>query len=347
MDVNDQSGLNHSYFKLGAGVYDLQMTANGSEAASVAWLLRPLSLDYEKIAINGVGQVPALTLALVAPMTVTAEASGNSGWSGQPLTVATATRRGDGGHSRSTETTTAGAAPTGAGASAGGSATAVVPAALLMTLETNLAGLPTSDGWHTSAVGPLADGATVALADAGRGLPPGMLYRPSSGTDPRVGEGDVATGPEATSTGPLSVVGPAPSPGAFVPAVASARADAMALAIAQADPLVRIAGWFAGRLPAPSASPREPETPATDLGTTLLAAAASGRLRRRRVGPRPSRATLAQADLGVPFALLVGTALTYRLSQPIRKWWRRHHTAHPSLPRPHGMARADMTVRRV
>jgi hypothetical protein len=346
LNVAGQSGLNHSVFEVGTGIYELRMTADGSEAASVAWLLRALALDYEKIATNGVGQAPALTLALAGPVPGPSEASGNPGGSGPSSTVAAATETAPAqAPASATVETTAGATTTGAVATASGSPAA----ALLLTPETNLAGLPTADAWQTTAVGPLADAAMVALADAGRGLPPGMLDRPSSsGTDPLVGEGSPPAGPEPTLTAVPSGAGPAATTEAIGPAAASARADAMALATAQADPLVRIAGWFAGRLPAPSVLPREPEAPATEFGATLLAAAAApGDVDSDGPARDRSRATLAQADLGVPFALLVGTALTYRLSQPVRKWWRRQHSAHPTFPRPHGWARAGVKVPRV
>ena len=330
MDVNDQSGLSHSYFELGAGVYDLQMTANGSEAAAVAWLLRPLSLRYDKITTNGVGQAPALTLALVAPMTVTAESSGNSGWSGPPSTVATALT--------STETTAGASGRVGNGGRPG-----------------RLADEPGDEPGRAPDVGWVAHVRGRAAGRRGHGRPGRRRPRPAAGDAVPAVVGDGSAGrrgrrgdrPGGDVNGTAFRRRAGPVPGGLRPRGRHARADATALAIAQADPLVRIAGWFAGRLPAPSASPREPETPATDLGATLLAAEASGDADADAPARDRGRSTLAQADLGVPFALLVGTALTYRLSQPIRKWWRRHDTAHPSLPRPYGMARADMTVRRV
>ena len=48
----------------------------------------------------------------------------------------------------------------------------------------------------------------------------------------------------------------------------------------------------------------------------------------------PARDRPAQADLGAPFTVLVTTVLSYRLSEPIRKWWRRRRTGHAAWPRP-------------
>jgi hypothetical protein len=81
--------------------------------------------------------------------------------------------------------------------------------------------------------------------------------------------------------------------------------------------------------------------PATDLGATQLAAAATA-----GEAEGASRDTRARADLSIPCVLLLGTAVTYRFSRPMRKWWRRQHVAHPSWPRPHAFAREGLTVGR-
>jgi hypothetical protein len=215
---------------------------------------------------------------------------------------------------------------------------------LLVSLEAGLVGSATSGTGHAAAVGPLADGASVALADVGPGLTPGIRYLSSpSGMEPRAGEGDPTSGPAAASPAALARSGSPPVDGAAGPDAASARADAAALALAQADPLVRIAGWFAGRFPGSSSETVEPDLPASELGTTLLASAATadgladvGAPAAFRPERHRRRETLSQADLGAPCALLVATALTYRLSDPVRRWWRRYHTAHALWPRPYG-----------
>jgi hypothetical protein len=193
-------------------------------------------------------------------------------------------------------------------------------------------------------VGPLADGATVPLADAARGLPAGFGITSSSGPYSRVAEGDQAAGAGATPTGPLTRVVPARLVGAVDPETASARADALALA--QADPLIEVAGWIAGRVAGPSPVPQEAGLSAADLGTTLLASTAADGDFRGPMGPAAAgpargrtRDTLAHADLGAPCALLVVTALTYRLFAPVRKWWRRYHAAHAAWPPSYAWAR--------
>ena len=181
-ESGNQTQLNRIFLSLAPGVYHMQITDAGSGAASVWWTLKPLSLDYEKILGNGVGQSPALGLSLVGPEPSSPEASANAAGPDGATAIATAT----------------GAISTGTGTAATPFAASPIPSVLLVTMETGLAGLPSPDAGHTAAVGPLADGATVALADASHGLPAGFRYASSSsGTDPRVGEGDPADGPDA------------------------------------------------------------------------------------------------------------------------------------------------------
>jgi hypothetical protein len=320
------------------GVYNLQINPAGSQPAAIAWTLRPVALDYEKLNENGVGQSPALSLPLDFAAAGDPAAPPNPEPTDGSSAMATVT---------SVASTSAGASPTATTASPIPTTTTAspIPTALLVSLETGLVGSPASEAGHTAAVGPLADGVSVALSDAGPGLPMGIRYQSSlSGMDPRVGEGDVISGPAAAPA--LARSGLAPVEDAAGPEAASARADASALALAQADPLVRIAGWFAGRFRGTASEPGEPDLPASELGTTLLASSApaaglsdawgaeaprSARYRRRD--------TLSQADLGGPCVLIVATALTYRLSDPVRRWWRRYHPAHALWPRPYGFGR--------
>jgi Bacterial pre-peptidase C-terminal domain len=326
---------------LSAGVYSLRISPDGSGPATVVcttWAV----LDLESLGQNAVLQTPALSqpLITVAPVGPGADSSAQAtGGSSAAVIVTSSASTGTG-----TSAIAAAAVPSPTATTA-----SPIPVALLVSLETGLVGSPASVTGNVAAVGPLAEGASVALADAGPGLPSGIRYRSSpSGLDPRAGEGDSASAPDVSSPRILARSGSSPLDPVTGPEAASARADAAALALAQADPLVRIAGWFAGRFPGRPSEPREPELPASELGTTLLASAvpadglddaggaqAIGPARHRR------RETLSQADLGAPCALLVATALTYRLSDPVRRWWRRCHTAHALWPRPYGFGRAS------
>ncbi len=211
--------------------------------------------------------------------------------------------------------------------------------ALLVSMETGLAGLPSTSSGSVPAVGPMAVAITIPTSDAGRGLAQGRLSWSSSGTDLKVGEDDTADGPEAVPPAPVERVGSAQPDGMAAPEAASARADAIALS--RADRLVRIAGWFSDKIDGTPAGLLGTGLPAAELGSAGLAAAATDApafplatrdfwsARRHR-----SFREVAQADIGVPCTLLVATALTYRFSLPIRKWWRRLDPAHSGWPRP-------------
>ncbi len=218
------------------------------------------------------------------------------------------------------------------------SGAAPIPPALLVTLETGPVGLPAPGLEEGQAIGPLALVADTAPG-AGRGLPQGIVSRTWSSTDTRVGEDDRADDQEVVTQARQEQFGWDQAALAVVPADASTRADA--LAFDRADRLVRLAGWFAdGATPTPSEAAqteRAASLSATNIiamaatvegGVTWLDAAPAGRW------PDGRLHASSQADLGAPLMLLVGTALSYRLSRPIRKWWRVHHTSHDLWPRP-------------
>ena len=272
-EADNQTQLHRMVVSLAPGEYHMQITNTGPTAAPVWWTLKPLSLDYDKILGNGVGQSPALGLSLVGPEPSSPAAPSNPEGPDGATAVATAT----------------GAISTGTGTAATPFAASPIPSVLLVTMETGLAGLPSPDASHTAAVGPLADGATVALADASRGFPAGFRYASSSsGTDPRVGEGDPADGPDAFPPPSLARSGSSGSGVAADAQAASAVADAMALA--RADRLGRIADWITGRIVVMPSDPGEADLPAAELGTTLFAAA----------GTTDGAATLEAATAGGP-----------------------------------------------
>jgi hypothetical protein len=128
------------------------------------------------------------------------------------------------------------------------------------------------------------------------------------------------------------------------PEVESSRADERALT--QADWLVRLATWVKeGILPAtPDATVVQPSmdqpvhvatTAAHDFAIPPADSADSSRAGRW--------ISVVQADLGAPLSLIVAAAVTYRMRQPLGKWWRRrsqgtggwHRTNAPFGHRPH------------
>jgi hypothetical protein len=173
LDTREMTGLSSAYFNLDPGVYHLRVISGGSQPDEVRWTLKPLSLDYEKILDNGVGQSPALALALAGPPPVVPGPSPNPGTTGGPSAGVIAAGAAPA-ESSSTGAGTVAVATTEAAPAFGGFAASPLPAALLVTPETAPAGLPSPAAGQVAVVGPLADGATVPLADAARGLPAGF-----------------------------------------------------------------------------------------------------------------------------------------------------------------------------
>ena len=252
-DDDVSAGLNQLNFRLDVGAYTLQWTAADSGAVTIPWQLVALSYDYENFPTNGVGQTPAATVGFLAATpngfgaasTVVALSPG-AATAGNPTTTAT-------------ETVSATLTPTMGAVVATGSPAPAVVTGLLMTPETGLEGCPTSTGWQTGAVGSLSDATAVALADAGHGLPAGLVSSSSfTGSDP-------LDGPAPAAAGLFTLASTERPAGAGRPESASARADALALALAQADPMIRFAGWFVERLPGGMATPVDAEAPAAGV----------------------------------------------------------------------------------
>jgi hypothetical protein len=279
------------------GVYSLHFNTFASQPAVLEWRLTPLALDYEKILDNGVGQAPAVGLALVAPGALDA-ASPSSGLAVNPAILS---------------------------ANPSSSVVSPIPSSLLVTLNTSLMGLPSSDAGHVSAVGPTAEGGLVALADNGAGLVPGIRYGSALGSSPLVGAEDLALLPGAPGAPALVSRDDAPR-GQGGASAGGDSADARALA--RADWLIQLADWLNDGLRSPE--PAQPGDPAVHVPLLAmvgnpLAATTQG----RRSGPAGWAGSggwqsLIQDDLGASASLVVAAAVSYRLRRPLRKWWRRH-----------------------
>jgi hypothetical protein len=326
--VRDSGSLPSLYATLVPGAYRLLLVSTSSSTTEIDWTLVPNSLDWDKNYYNGVGQVNALVLPMTGPFPETAgptAATAGSDGSATPIVPPAATSAGATSGNASSNASELGGSP--------------LQTALLVSMETGLAGLPSTNSGSIPSVGTMAAAITIPTNDAGRGLAQGLPSWNSSGTDLKVGEDDPADAQGAVPPAPAERVGSAQTDGMAAPEAASARADAIALA--RADRLVRIAGWFSDKIDVTPTGLLGTGLPAAELGSTGLAAAATDApafppattdfwsARRQRIFRE-----VAQGDIGVPCTLLVATALTYRFSLPIRKWWRRHDPAHFEWPRP-------------
>ncbi len=160
-------GLSSQYVNLQPGAYEIRFTNPGASPASIQWVLKYVTIDWEKIVDNGVGQNQALSLGLVSP-----EGAGASQGLSASFSLSSASA-----------------------AFAGGSfASAPLPSTLFSSSSSPLGSISSSSS-ALVVVGPATESTTIALADAGR-LTPGARYASSSelaAFESEVGSGDSAS----------------------------------------------------------------------------------------------------------------------------------------------------------
>jgi methionine-rich copper-binding protein CopC len=297
LDAGSTNGLNNYLMTLAAGVYELRLTNVGSQQAEVHWLMKIASLDWEKIVDNGVSQSSALSL-----MTFSGPAAGpdtGTGLFSIPASVV--------------------------GPAMGGSA-GQVPASLLVTLNTGLTGQPSWDGQATSGAGLMADPGAIATVGGptGQALATGFnsLYASEDGQAndnmdmiERPGTVTVADGKQISAI-------PETVQARSGPDDASSLADVHALA--ESDWVVRIGSlvqdWFA------YSRPDGPAHPSMDgsVAPTLTAGAQPELLVKEPVASWQNRhfTPMLRSDIGGAAGIIMVGAVAYRMTQPVRTWWR-------------------------
>ncbi len=296
LTMDNLSGLTHSEMALQPGVYDVRVTAVGSQPAVVQWTLKPLALDYEKIIENGVGQAPALSLSLVGSLSADPTATSGLG-AADGVTNAVIS-----------------------GGSAASSVTALVaspvPSSLLLvSMDTGLMGLPGADAQQVAAVGPTVEGALASVADRLNGLMPGIRYTSASDSEWRLGNGDPpenlgsAEGQPAVpqEAAVLAVTAKPETVGAGEDARVLARVDRL-LSLVNWFPSGPISSWLGGVSDADH-SPRTPES------SEILAQSEVPVPARRR----KHRSHLIEADLTIPLGVILTSAVAYRVRRPLQK----------------------------
>ncbi len=301
------TGPKTSYVYLAPGTYRMVFDSTAGPA-SIAWTLRPFAIDYEKLLENGVGQSATLAIPSFTPAPGPISMNGLLS-SALPTPSPTPT----------TTPTEAPVASNGGATSspAAGGTSGLAAGLLLVSLDAGLAGSPASTSSSTT---PAAVAAPSSTGSSGGLAMSALLGRSSSSTTPdRAGDPSAA---EAVSTTVTILTDD--------PATISARADAKALALVRDEPVTRIANWIAARLPGGGPATVESQAAPAVLDDTLLAAVDQAEANRD-----DRQTALARADLGIPFVVLIGTALTYRMARPIGKWWRRDRAETRLNPRPH------------
>ncbi len=150
---------------LKAGVYTLDVTATGTQAAHVSVTIQTNKSAKEALIQNGVGQGPALDLRLIAPP-LTSNAAASDG----PAAYQAPTN-----HAASPPSNAAGNTA-GMGASATTGTPALFAAGLFLTPGGVAVGQPAAGSAHVEAAGPGGAGNAPSLAFIGDSLPQGINY---------------------------------------------------------------------------------------------------------------------------------------------------------------------------
>jgi len=328
LDAGSAQHINNYITSLVSGVYQIRFTNVGVQPAEFEWRLKIASVDWEKIIGNGIGQSSALALSLLSTSPVDPPASPSLGFQGPVAFQSASVTDGQSGP---------------------------IPSNLLVTLNTGLMGQPDSTASAIASVGPAVDGASVALADSGRGLLANIRYvsidEADSGTDaiPR----GVVERPDGQAKGAQF----ATVPNRLDPDATSILADERALT--QPQWLVRVAGifrnWFGPITTDARTSPSK-----IDPTLSLATVGAPLRPEENTAGVSRGRAIVdrtANADVEFPAGLVVIAVAASRLQDPVRRWWRkrtpaggkRHRPFGPLYPSPHPpstFARATTKIRK-
>ena len=295
VDAGSTNGLNNYFMNLSAGVYELRFTNVGSQQASVRWLLKIQSLDWEKIIDNGVSQSSALSLMTFAP-TVAGPADGSGFFS----------------------------IPASAIGDAFGGSLGPMPSSLLLTLNTGLTGQPSWDGQASSGAGPVAESGAIAQAGgaSGQALAAGYMsvVAPRGGPDGDIPEVIEQPGQDTVSTETPINSTPETIEARRDPDAASARADVRALA--RSEWVVRVGSsiqdWLAsarfdGWAQAPLTDSLAPTITAEIIPGSVVTGPANS-WRNRRLN------SMLRSDIGAFASLIVVGAVAYRIRQPLETW---------------------------
>ncbi|MBV8310061.1 MAG: hypothetical protein JO344_06715, partial [Planctomycetaceae bacterium] len=216
------------------------------------------------------------------------------------------------------------AAPVGSGEAVAVTGVSVIPASLMVTVNTGLLGTPALQNEPVAVVGPVVAGGSTALASSFSGLLPGIIYQSSGSLDERapeqVDQGPVVGNSSATAE-ELAEAATSSSASPGVMLASSLSADALALT--KADRITELANrlghWFGLN------TGEEGAIVGGDLADPDFLArneAEAGRGPAERSGERETE-RMTEADLGMPTGLIVVAAAAYRLRQLARRWWRR------------------------
>jgi hypothetical protein len=317
IDTDQAEALHGIDVNLAPGVYQLRLTATGSQPASVHMIITDPPGLPDSILANGIGQGPALDLRLIAP---TADVV--------PVPVTSTT----------TTTSTSSPAPTGSGLSLAGSAlapgrafgsgstSAVASAtaqsvALFLTPGSAPIGSPTAGSLGLAAVGPTVTGGMISLADNGLGLLPAIRTGSTARWDTPRAWLDRSSGFEAPQEPAILAVGPA---AALAAGAGESDGDVEALAQAtwtgQLNNLAAQWLWSRGSRAA---------------GTDFIAESerAAEPIELARDDTRTAPKLESEASLSPPYEVGIIAVLALRLDRRCARWWKRKRAQTTALRR--------------
>jgi hypothetical protein len=325
VDSGSQGPSSQYTLALSAGVYEFTFRAMGTQPVLVTWQLNLLKLDHDYVPDNGVGQSPALSLRLLDFTSTNLTTASPPGWldpvpsdtspAGPPAAApapAAAPTLG----SSSDPAVALPQAPTVAAAPAPG--VSPIYGNLLVTVNSELLGQPSSQAAAIGVVGPTVPGGLMVMADRSASLSPGIVghwYGRLENTD----GADAATNGDGRPDGFRSAAVN------LAAAEGDAAADsADAVAISRSDRIVEL-GLRLGRWLSPAVITGTQEIP-TDTPSALpelLAAIDAESVRGQELLKSDPSDRIDQADLAIPTGLIVVSAAAYRLRQFAGRWWRR------------------------
>ncbi len=305
--VEPGSNLTSQTYKmtLQAGVYLLVMSSVGADPVVVNWTLSIDVTRLESLIDNAVGSGGALSLRLGAGQ-------------GPPAPFASSLT-GD----RGSETTT----PTAVvmSPSIGSSAIAVLPPSLFVTVNSSLAGRPSTQNEGVSVVGASVSSGIVALASNTSGLIPRGMSANAYADDGLLRDPDGHREVQPTPASPGNEV-PAPLENSRYgrAEVLEDGVQADALALIQVDRLAEaaesVSRWLFG---GPGQNAEVPfEGQRLDAQILAQAEAMGGMPRAEGTADGLSTGEAERATFGVPVSVVVISAAAFRLRQLTVRWWR-------------------------
>jgi len=278
--------FNRAYtLNLSKGIYLLTLSADDAESVTVNWRIVLTLRDFQ--IANAVGSAGALSLrnaGAVAPAAPTGPIDSPS------------------------------PSPSPSSSPVGPFTAGALPTSFASTANLTLVGKPSARNDAVSVVGPTVPGGLVAMAEAGRGLTPGIISASPEGDDGQVRNPDGSLVKSDVEETPADATPEVDEIRLAESEDRSVRADATALVEADrlAEAARSVSPWlFRGVKDALEAVAEGDPLRAIEIA------------RNEAAGVADDSDPVERAALGVPVSVVVAAAAAFRFRQLARKWWRR------------------------